>query len=381
MTAATAFDELTDAILQLDGLTKQVGPVTLPAEACDRRPDTVAAVCRELEVPLRFAHLSGGAAVDHSAVALARKIGSAQRSPKLTGTDPRDAAAAAGRRRQAEAARLRTHVVARRDGATVTAVDTGHPTAPSVVLSLPGLMSFRLVLPWLARLRAHRRCVVVLTRGSSESRELPTDFDGYDHGFDHQAEDLLAVVDRLGLEAVHVMGMCAGAAAAVAAASRRPDRIASLSLWHADVELADDAARTDHQLNLRELLELAAQSRDTAEWIRSKLVSGPMTGVPGGLGPLVVRPYATTELFYRYATLTSSTMRWDCRAAAAAISRPCLVVSSSDDQLAHPEGSRRLAAVVPGARLAELPSGHHLDVFRATPAHVGLLRSFLDRPG
>jgi pimeloyl-ACP methyl ester carboxylesterase len=173
------------------------------------------------------------------------------------------------------------------------------------------------------------------------------------------------------------MGVCGGAAVALAAPAQRPDRVSSLSHWPADLELGGDAEKTDHQINLRALLDLGGESRDTAAWLRDKLTSGPMTGVPERIGPLVVRPYATTELFYRYAKLTAATMHWDSRPSAATVDQPCLVVTSEDDDMAHPAGSRRLAEIVRGARLVVAEHGTHLDAFRATAEQVRSLRSFL----
>ncbi|MFI8276790.1 hypothetical protein ACIGBH_18115 [Streptomyces sp. NPDC085929] len=47
---------------------------------------------------------------------------------------------------------------------------------------------------------------------------------------------------------------------------------------------------------------------------------------------------------------------------------PTLVVAPTGDRLVHPEGSRRLAAGTPGARLLELPGAAHVlnDADRAT---------------
>jgi 3-oxoadipate enol-lactonase len=59
------------------------------------------------------------------------------------------------------------------------------------------------------------------------------------------------------------------------------------------------------------------------------------------------------------------------------VSQPCLVVTSEDDDTAHPAGSRRLAEIVPGARLVVAEHGSHLDAFRATAEQRGWLTSFL----
>jgi len=375
-----ALAELVDAVRQLEGLTGQVGPFALYPDTCDRAPELVTAVCRALNVPLTFDAPSRGHDRDFAVVALAAEIQRAQRSPELAGLQAEDIAAAVAEARHRygdENAGHRVRAVRRPDGTVITAVEAGPRDAPCVLLSPPCALNHRLSLPWLAALRSSYRCVIVQTRGTSERIEDPEDFDrrGYDVG--RQVDDLIAVTEELATGPVHLMGLCGGAAVALAATAQRPDRVSSLSLWHADLELGGDAEKTDHQINLRELLDVGGESRDTAAWLRDRLTSGPMTGVPDKVGPLVVQPYATAELFYRYAKLTGATMHFDSRRTAAAVSQPCLVVTSADDLTAHPAGSRRVAEIVPGARLVVAGSGTHLDVFRATAEQVSCLRSFL----
>jgi 3-oxoadipate enol-lactonase len=375
-----AVADLVDAVRQLEGLTGQVGPFALYPDTCDRAPDVVTAVCQALNVPLTFDAPLRGSDRDFAVVALAAEIQRAQRSPALAGLRGQDAAPVAAQARRCyedENAGYQVHPVRRPDGAVITAVAAGPREAPCVLISPPCALGYRLSLPWLRALRSGYRCVIMQSRGTSERIEDREDFDrrGYDMG--RQVADLLALAEELAAGPVHLMGLCAGAAVALAASAQRPDRVASLSLWHADLELGGETAKTDHQVNLRALLDLAGESRDTAAWLREKLASGPMTGVPKGIGPLVVRPYATTELFYRYAKLTGATMHWDSRQTAAGVSQPCLVVTSEDDDTAHPAGSRRLAEIVPGSRLVAAEHGSHLDAFRATPGQVSCLTSFL----
>jgi len=372
-----ALAELVEALRQLEGLTDQVGPFALYPDSCDRAPDLVPALCRALDIPLTFDASSPGGERDFAVVALAAEIQRTQRSPELAGLDSAELIAEARRLYEEENAGYRVHAIRRPDGSLITAVEAGSPAAPCVLLSPPCALSYRLSLPWLRILRSSYRCVIIQTRGTSERIEDPTDFDRRGYDVDRQVEDLVAVTEELDTGPVHLMGLCAGATVALATAARHPDRVSSLSLWHADLELGADAEKTEHQINLRELLDLGGESRDTAAWLRNRLTSGPMTGVPERIGPLVVRPYATTELFYRYAKLTAATMHWDSRPTAAAIGQPCLVVTSADDGTAHPAGSRRLAEIVAGARLVVAEHGDHLDAFRATAEQVGLLCSFL----
>jgi 3-oxoadipate enol-lactonase len=369
--------DLVDAVRQLEGLTEQVGPFALPAGTCDQAPAVVTAVCRALEVPLRFDAASGRQDTDFAAVSLAAEIRRAQRAPGLAGLDPAEAAAAARRCHEDENAGYRVHAVPRPDGTVVTAVEAGPRAAPCVLISPPCALSYRLSLPWLRALRSSYHCVIMQTRGTSGRIERPEDFDGRGSSVADQVADLLALTEELATGPVHLMGICGGAAVALAAAAQEPSRVRSLSLWHADLELGDEAAKTDQQINLRALLDLASESRGTAAWLRAKLTSGPMTGVPDRIGPLVVRPYATDELFYRYAKLNGPVMHWDSRPAAARLDQPCLIVTSADDDIAHPAGSRRLAEIMPGARLVTNEHGTHLDAFQATAGQVSGLTEFL----
>ncbi|MFI0939426.1 alpha/beta fold hydrolase [Streptomyces sp. NPDC021020] len=378
MTAALA--ALVSAVRDLAGLTDQVGRFALPAGTCDRAPDLVAAVCLALEVPLAFDAPADGPERDFAVAALAAEIRRIQRAPELAGLDADGVARAADEARRLadeEDAGYRRHAVRRPDGTVLTVVEAGPAGGPCVLLSPACSMGHRLSLPWLGALSRTHRCVVPQTRGTGERIDDPADFDTRGHDVPHQADDLLALVEALDTGPVHLMGLCGGAAPALLAAARQPGSVSSLSLWHADLELGGDAEKTDHQANMRALLDLAGESRDSAAWVRRKLVSGPMTGVPAGVGPLVVRPYATTELFYRYARLTGATMHWDSRETAARVAQPCLVVTSRDDHIAHPAGSRQLARILPDARLAVTEHGTHLDAFAATPAQVSRLRTFL----
>jgi pimeloyl-ACP methyl ester carboxylesterase len=276
-----------------------------------------------------------------------------------------------------EDAERRTHTVVRPDGTVLTVLDAGPTDAPPVLLSPAVAMSNRLSLRWLRALAPGRRVLVPQTRGTCGPLGDPDAFDRRGAGVDEQADDLVAVLEHLGVTDVHLMGLCGGVVPALDVAARRPDLVTSLSSWHGDLDLGDAAPKTDHQTNLRGLLDVAGSSRDTAAWMRDRLTSGPMTGVPGGIGPLVVRPYVTAELFHRYARLVGATMHRDSRLVAARVRQPCLVVTSRDDHTAHPDGSRVLAGLLPDARLAVADHGTHLDAFDATPAQVARLTGFL----
>lgn len=380
----TRLADLVDAVRQLEGLTEQVGPFALPADTCDQAPRLVAAVCQALDVPLRFVAETTGRDADFAVTSLAAEIRKAQAAPGLAALDGGDMvgfAAQARMRRDAEESEYKRRIVRRPDGTSIAAVDAGPPDAPCILFSPACAMSYRLSLPWIRALTGAYRCVVPQTRGTSGSIGDPLDFDRRGYGVPEQAEDLIALIEELATGPVHLLGLCGGAVPGLLAAARRPDYVSSVSTWHADLDLGPGTGKTEHQVNLRALLDLAGESRESAAWIRTRLTSGPMTGVPPLVGPLVVRPYATSELFYRYAKLTGATMHWDSRQAVPGVHQPCLLVTSQDDHTADPAGSRRLAELLPDATLSIADHGTHLDAFNATPWQVTRLLSFLRSRG
>jgi pimeloyl-ACP methyl ester carboxylesterase len=377
-----ALADLLEAVRQLEGLTEQVGPFALPLGTCDRVPELVSALCHAVDVPLSFDAPSPTRGQDFAAVALAAEIQRAQRAPVLVDVRPAQVPELAARARQLRDEQdggYRRHTVRRADGALIAAIDVGPLDAPCVLLSSACAMSYRLTLPWLRALGSRYRCVVPQTRGTNGRIDEPESFDRSGYGVVEQAGDLAAVIEALGLDSVHLMGLCGGAVPALVLAADRPDAVRSLSLWHADLELAGESQKSDHQINLRAVLDLAGESRETAAWMRERLISGPLTGVPAGIGPLVVRPYAADELFYRYAKLTAATMHWDSRSTATRVAQPCLIVTSRDDHTAHPDGSRRLAEILSDAQLVMTDHGTHLDAFNATTEQLGYLSPFLTR--
>ncbi|MGM1062352.1 alpha/beta fold hydrolase, partial [Saccharothrix sp. Mg75] len=269
-------------------------------------------------------------------------------------------------------------VVETADGARLPAWAVGPASAPPVLLVLPCGMPVRLAEGWLRALAADRRVI------TWESRWLFADLGSevdLAHDVAAQVADLAAVLDAFGVPSAHVAGMCGGALLALAAAAELPDRVDSLSLWHGDFDLGDDAPKTDHQRNLQALMGMAAEDRETAAVVHDVLLQNALAGVPADLAHLVLYPYASKELFFRYCRLNLVIMSQDARPYLARVAAETLVVTSEQDSTAHPAGSLAVAERLSAARLHVEPEGDHLTLFRA-PAHLtGLLRSRLAGTG
>ncbi|MFI6639050.1 alpha/beta fold hydrolase [Streptomyces sp. NPDC050504] len=188
------------------------------------------------------------------------------------------------------------------------------------------------------------------------------------------ADELVAAAVEEGLDTFAVAGYSLGCPVAVRAASRHPGRITALvltagfaypnprfllaaRLWR-DLLRADDLERLAGYLSL---IGLSAPALDAVA--EDDLVSAVKTAAatipPGTLDHL--------DLLID---------RVDVRADLAAISVPTLVVSTTLDQLVTPHHHRQLAGAIPGARFAEIATGH-LPFVEEPEQWAALIRDFL----
>ncbi|MEV6862099.1 alpha/beta hydrolase [Streptosporangium subroseum] len=266
------------------------------------------------------------------------------------------------------------------DGTPLRAYAAGDQSDPAVVIVAACGMPARLCEDWMRFLSADHHVLTWESRGLFDEG---ADFGGVPADVESQAGDLLAVMDHFGVRQAHLMCLCGGAVIGLAAAARDADRVSSLSLWHGDFELGPDGPKTHHQQNLKALMEMAATSPERAAAIHPVLCRTMLTTVPPGLAHLVVYPYATPELLFRYCRLNGSIMDTDVSPWLGAISRPALVVTSEDDDTAHPEGSRTVAGRLSDATLNVRPHGDHISLFEAKPELMELAIRFIDshKPG
>ncbi|MFJ9949624.1 alpha/beta fold hydrolase [Kitasatospora sp. NPDC091207] len=267
-------------------------------------------------------------------------------------------------------------VVPGRDGTPLRCWAAGPEDAPAVVVVSACGMPVGLAVRWLAALAPEYRVVTWESRGLFAPDDGTALGELTDHTLDAQSEDVLAVLDGFGIDHAHALGLCGGAVIALAAASRS-DRITSLSLWHGDYELGDEAPKTTHQRDIESLLAMVARGRSQAAGMH-RLMSRPGTleALRPDIAHYLIHPYATPELLYRYGLLNGAIMSADCRRLLDA-PQPALVVTSDRDSTAHPAGSAYVARHLPRAELRTLPDGDHLTAFDAGGELVALARQFL----
>jgi pimeloyl-ACP methyl ester carboxylesterase len=189
--------------------------------------------------------------------------------------------------------------------------------------------------------------------------------DAYDLG--DMAADAYGLLDALGIDRAHVVGMSMGGMIAQTLAARHPDRVASLTSIFSTtghrrvgqparstvVRLARRPARTveesveRHLAMLRHIGSAAFPPDDDVErawavglWERGDGARA-RAGVPRQISAIQASGDRTAEL----RRITAHT----------------LVVHGDVDRMVHPSGGRATAAAIPGARHVEIPGmSHHL---------------------
>lgn len=197
-------------------------------------------------------------------------------------------------------------------------------------------------------------------------RAVAMDFRGYgdsdaiEDGFEFTdfVSDVTRVLDTLGVQKAHVVGLSMGGLVAQALYGRVPERIASLALVAcraADEPVLPPARR---EAFIRERLEplRAGGSEALAVSLAPKLLGSTASAdardqVMASLRK--VRPDA-------YFKIMEARMRVAPMLDPGTVRVPTLVVGSDEDQVAPLEQMRALAAAIPGARLKEIRSAGHL---------------------
>jgi pimeloyl-ACP methyl ester carboxylesterase len=266
--------------------------------------------------------------------------------------------------------------IASADGTRLRVYTAGDRQKKAVVLISPCGMPAKLCHAWIDLLRHD---YFVITWESRLLFEEPADRDAFAFDVHAQAADLFAVMDYAGVPSAHLMGMCGGAVIGVTAAAARPARVSSLSLWHGDFELGGGCPITKHQKDLKAFMRGVAAGRRQSEQLHRLFSQNTLKNFREEVAHLVLYPYANAELLYRYAKSNGSIMETDVTPLLAHVPQPTIVVTSEDDGTTHPEGSKRVAELLPRATLEIIAHGDHLSLFNAGAEVTQIATSFLAR--
>jgi pimeloyl-ACP methyl ester carboxylesterase len=263
-----------------------------------------------------------------------------------------------------------------RDAAAIHYSDTGAPSgradAPTVFFGHGLLFSGWMFHPQIADLRDEYRCVAIDWRGQGESAATR---DGYD--MDTLADDAVALIESLGIEPVHYVGLSMGGFIGQRIAARRPELIRSVSLL-------DTSAGPEDPDKVRRYKLLGRIYRLTGHSPLRKAV------LPIMFGPTFLADVSRKPLIDEWQRQLGRSRRSGISKAVMGVAdrlpvedeigrikAPTLVIVGVDDAATPLYKSQRIAELIPGARLATLPDCGHTSTLEQPDTVTGLLRDFL----
>lgn len=239
------------------------------------------------------------------------------------------------------------------DGASLLVTDAG---AGEAILLVHGWALDQRVFEFqVGPLSRHFRVITFDRRGFGRSRGEPD--------LRRELDDIDAILNALGVDSVHLLGMSQGGRIALRYAASRPARIRSLILQGAAVDGHTVDGPEAEQIPIDEYVLLAKQGR--MDEMRSRWMQHPMMTM--GVSCEEERALLRTMLAdYRGADLlrdAPGTYRYeqDVLAALAASAPPVLLLTGAAETTARRAQAALIVGAVPGAREVVLARGGHLS--------------------
>ena len=185
--------------------------------------------------------------------------------------------------------------------------------------------------------------------------------------------DVLALLDRLGLERVSYVGVSLGGMVGVWLAAHAPERIERLVCVCSSAYLPPAEVWAARAASVREAHSVAVIADTVLErWFTPAYAEAHPDVMAWMDGMLCDCPAEG------YAACCGVIERLDLRGDLARITVPTLVIAAAEDPSTPPEHSATIAAGVPGARLEVLPHGAHLVAVERPDEVTALIERHLE---
>lgn len=164
--------------------------------------------------------------------------------------------------------------------------------------------------------------------------------------------DVIALLDRLGLERVSFCGLSIGGMIGLWLGAHAPERLESLTVCCTGAQLPPAEMWVDRAATVRAEGVAAVVDATIERWFAPEFVAGHDDTVER-----VRRSFLTTDP-EGYAGCCEALAEFDMRDELGAVRPPTLVIAGDDDQVGTPERVRELENGIPQARLVSLPARH-----------------------
>lgn len=228
-------------------------------------------------------------------------------------------------------------------------VVTGPADAPVVVLSNSMGADLRMWDAQVDALAEHFRVVRYDTRGHGQS-PVP---DG-PYSMDDLADDVIALLDTLGVEKAHVVGLSLGGMTGIRLAARNPDRVDRMVLLCTAAFLEVGPAYTERAAQVR-----AQGTAVVAEGVVSRWFTPAFLEANPDVRRASEKMVADTPA-EGYASSCESIAAMDLRPDLASVAAPTLAIAGADDPATPPAYLEEIANGVQDGRLLVVPEAAHL---------------------
>lgn len=218
---------------------------------------------------------------------------------------------------------------------------------PALILSNSIGTSYRMWDGTAEQLARHFRVLRFDTRGHGASGVPPGDY-----SLDRMGRDVLELMDALGIERAHFLGLSLGGFIGQWLAIHAPQRIGRLILSNTAASLGPDGF--DQQIAA---VRAAHDMRDIAEGFLERWFPAAMLQADGPLIGHFRAMLLATERQGLAASL-AAVRDADLRRTVRLVEAPTLVIAGADDTVTSARHGAELAAAIPGARLLTLPTVH-----------------------
>ncbi len=183
------------------------------------------------------------------------------------------------------------------------------------------------------------------------------------------AQDVVAVLDALGIGQAHVGGLSIGGLVAQQLAATAPARVASLVLADTAMVIPPPGFWRERAAIVRTQGMAAIAEAVVARWVTAASLDAPATQ---GLRTMLLRTdpegYAAAAEAIAAADLTASTSR---------LRVPSLVIVGAEDLATPPDAAAALAAAIPGAQLVRIEGAAHIPTYEQAAAVTAAMYRFL----
>lgn len=237
----------------------------------------------------------------------------------------------------------------RTSGVPVHHVVTGREDAPVVVLSNSLGATHAMWDAQTESLADHFRVVRYDMRGHGGS---PVPAGPYD--IDDLADDVVALLDTLGVERAHLVGLSLGAMTSMRMAARNPERVDRLVVLSTSARLAPASAWHERAATVRAHGTIAVAETVVGRWFTAPYLAAHPEVREQWVASIAATPAEG------YASCCEVVAAMDLRDDLARITAPTLAIAGADDPATPPEHLRTIADNVADGRLLVVPGAAHL---------------------